>query len=946
MYICKSINKKTMKKTLLLFILCAAALLATAQNYERYGGVYFAYPETPHTQTPPPPGYEPCYITMFTRHGSRWLPDDKRYEDILRQFADTANLTPLGKDVRRRLLLVWADARGRGGDLTARGARQMAGMARRMVQHFPSVFANGARVRARSSVVGRCIMSMNAFLVSLAQERPNIKISAEANRRYMDYIAFTSPEEHELEGRIQNRWTMAPARLMTSLFIHPDRVTEPRNLASELHTIASDMQNVEIGVNLYDIFTEPEMRAIYDMNNERMEKCNGINATANGVPERCAESLWRHIAAEADSALAAGSPAASLIFGHDTSLYRFLSLLGLYKGEKRMDRIIPMGANLQMVFYKQKKGGQVLVKLLHNEEEIALPIVSQGVKPPYYRWQDVKNMVNNNPALNQLRIAFIADAHIQDVESHPLWVRTMDAEIHSTRLFNENIFAFRAALDDVARRGIRLVVLPGDITDNGQTGNIKAVASILNEYVGRYGMQFFTTTGNHDPASPFGAQAVEGNYLSPDGRQLFMASAQGLLPADAAGYVDTLLYRCGYREIMNTYRPFGMAPQPSYLYWATPFSSYDYDHYSLERATEAAQTQRRTFELAGTKAIDASYVVEPVKGLWLLSIDGGVYFPSGTKGGVQTYKGSQAGYNNVPEGKPFLLPWIARVAAEAKRRGKTLVAFCHYPAIDFNNGMAQQVAQWWGKKVFNISRAPSEEFSKKLADTGLNIHFAGHIHVNNTAAVKGHTGNVLYNFQVPSTALGVPAYKILTVKGADRYEVGTVVLDTVPRFNSLFDRYRAELTHEEEHGRPTWDTSLLQAHSYPAFCLAHFNNLLRVRLLPEEMPEEVRSELMAMTAGELMGMAGLKATTPWTGQNFVADLYLYRYAGQPALRHIPAKRMANYKALIDAMKVLPARKDEKKENLRRLCLVWAAALAAPPTANFEFSTKEMGFTQK
>lgn len=69
---------------------------------------------------------------------------------------------------------------------------------------------------------------------------------------------------------------------------------------------------------------------------------------------------------------------------------------------------------------------------------------------------------------NFQRIAFIADAHIQDVVGHPELVRSMEVQVQSTRLFNENYFALIAALEDVVKRGISLVVLPGDLTDDGQ----------------------------------------------------------------------------------------------------------------------------------------------------------------------------------------------------------------------------------------------------------------------------------------------------------------------------------------------------------------------------------------------------------------------------------------------------------------------------------------------
>lgn len=366
-------------------------------QWERYGGVYRAYPESRHTYTAAPAGYTAFYISHFARHGSRWLPDDRRYEAVLEQFADTLNLTPLGLDVRHRLLKIYADARGRGGDLTSVGAAQHDRMALRMVQNFPSVFTDSALVSARSSTVGRCVMSMNAFLISLARTRPAVRITAEANRRYMDYIAYTSTEERLLEDTVRNIWLMNPRRLMSTLFRDLSRIAAPRDLASELHTIASDMQNTDIGVSLYDIFTEAEMRQIYDMNNRRMQRCNGINSLNGGTPERCAASLWRNIETSADSAVCRRLPSATLRFGHDTSLYRLLSLLGLFAGESRMDVIIPMGANLQIIFYRNR-ANDVIVKFMHNEREIVLPGMSSELPAPYYRWADVRRAVNRRLA--------------------------------------------------------------------------------------------------------------------------------------------------------------------------------------------------------------------------------------------------------------------------------------------------------------------------------------------------------------------------------------------------------------------------------------------------------------------------------------------------------------------------------------------------------------------
>ena len=60
------------------------------------------------------------------------------------------------------------------------------------------------------------------------------------------------------------------------------------------------------------------------------------------------------------------------------------------------------------------------------------------------------------------------------------------------------------------------------------------------------------------------------------------------------------------------------------------------------------------------------------------------------------------------------------------------------------------------------------------------------MHVNDTGIWEGKDGKHLYNIQVPSIATYVPAYKILTIESDEVFRVETVMLDTVPGFDSLF----------------------------------------------------------------------------------------------------------------------------------------------------------------
>lgn len=55
-----------------------------------------------------------------------------------------------------------------------------------------------------------------------------------------------------------------------------------------------------------------------------------------------------------------------------------------------VDKIIPMAANIQMIFYRKEGSEDVLVKFLLNENETSLPAVKTDIAP-YYHWTDVKS---------------------------------------------------------------------------------------------------------------------------------------------------------------------------------------------------------------------------------------------------------------------------------------------------------------------------------------------------------------------------------------------------------------------------------------------------------------------------------------------------------------------------------------------------------------------------
>ena len=364
----------------------------SAQTQEQMGGVYYAYPITETELFEAPEGFEPFYISHYGRHGSRWLPNDIRYEWVNKQFEDKARLTKLGKNVRKRLAKIWENAKGNGGLLTPLGGRQHRAIAHRMYQNFPQLFTAESEITAHSSTVTRCKTSMENFVAELKALNPSVQIEPVTREEDMAWMAYKSQEQRDFENSQQWPLDYPTDRFISALFTDASHLS-PRGrekLLSELHTIASDMQDVELNVSLYDIFTDEEMKVVYGLNNRRMTLQNGDEIMNNGNAARCAVSLWQRIESEAEVAIHRGATGADLRFGHDTNLYRLMTLMGLDIKGKPMDEILPMAANLQMIFYKNAQS-DVIVQLLHNEQPAQLNI-DQCVKG-FYRWADVKQYV-------------------------------------------------------------------------------------------------------------------------------------------------------------------------------------------------------------------------------------------------------------------------------------------------------------------------------------------------------------------------------------------------------------------------------------------------------------------------------------------------------------------------------------------------------------------------
>lgn len=378
---------------------------------------YRAYPDTQLPQlTPAPVGYAPFYIDHYGRHGSRWLiaPDSYKFPVRELEVAERHNaLTPRGKQVLAILRELEMASRNRLGELSDIGAEQHQGIARRMYQNFPQVFAGNAHVDARSTVVIRCILSMLNETDMLKSLNPNLRITADASEHDMYYMNFTDslvgPLRKSANHLVKDfrKRHVDPQRFLTTLFTDPRLVADSihgQQLMIEMFDIAGNMQSHHQfeNVNLYDLFTDDDIYELWCYNNARWYVLSSETPLTQGRVDYNQANLLNNFIDAADAAIAGGTNSATLRFGHESVLLPLVCLMGLNGMDfKTTDleavadnwqcyKVFPMAGNVQWIFYKKPGSTDILIKFLLNEHEASLGDKVATDCFPYYHWSDVR----------------------------------------------------------------------------------------------------------------------------------------------------------------------------------------------------------------------------------------------------------------------------------------------------------------------------------------------------------------------------------------------------------------------------------------------------------------------------------------------------------------------------------------------------------------------------
>ena len=410
-----------MTRKILILPLLALCLSAGAQTKDIFdqlqahpeylAGTDYLCPTGPVALTPAPKGYTPFYVSHYGRHGARYAWQSDIYEklnDVFGAAAEGDNLTALGASFKERFDGLYPSVRYRVGDLSRKGWQQQQELAARMYANFPKAFGKGAEVRAWTSTSTRCVMTMSAFCLGLKAQDPKLDIFENFGVSFLPAILpldgknpFRNDNYARTPLRFTETWEQYIERtvdwraILARLFKDPSRAVaeaECWDLVSYLYFFAAGMDSLDTELDFTDIFTPEERVALW--------KVDDFQFYANAWPTHQGyRPIVDDFIAKADARIAAGTPGADLRFGHDYTFLPLLMTLGVNGYDHAVtdpDEIpvwcqlheVPMGANLQFVFYRSARSPKVLFKVLLNGREATLPVATDNW--PYYDWDAFK----------------------------------------------------------------------------------------------------------------------------------------------------------------------------------------------------------------------------------------------------------------------------------------------------------------------------------------------------------------------------------------------------------------------------------------------------------------------------------------------------------------------------------------------------------------------------
>lgn len=385
-----------------------------------------------------PKGYTPLFVNHVGRHGSRFMTKSGSDSILFHLFnlIGKDGLTDEGKIWQKNNADLTKIQTDQYGNITGLGALEQNAIASRILKSYPSLFLHAPKIDVWYTHKIRTYQSAQSFL-SAFKSTQQLDINyivqpdtAETILRFYDYAPalealkksknitmkedslYDLPEMKNAYKAISSRFIKKEA---WDKFKSENKTLKEKNKQLKIsHKLfASSLFDVygvglsaqeELGKKWSCPFSQEEgfLLGRAEGGEDYLTKGPGINK--NGVQVRIAAPLLLHFLTSSDSVINGQKKVAGIFrFTHAEAIAPLAALMEIRGADSSTNsifsytsawdpgKVIPMAANIQWIFYTNKK--TILVKILLNEKESTIPVKTD--KFPYYDWTSVKKYYYN-----------------------------------------------------------------------------------------------------------------------------------------------------------------------------------------------------------------------------------------------------------------------------------------------------------------------------------------------------------------------------------------------------------------------------------------------------------------------------------------------------------------------------------------------------------------------
>lgn len=397
-----------------IFMFCPVSILWGQGRIQQYAGTAMPYPIVKDSSVFFQDDMVPFYINHLGRHGARFPTSGKalnRVMEILESAQRENRLKSRGLTLLSIIQNLLGTFDGQWGKLSVVGEEEQQGIARRMIEHYPQLFSDSAKVQAIATYVPRCIHSMDAFLACMVEFNSSLHIQRNEGRQYNGILRFFDLNQSYVDYKENGDWRpiyetfvrqkISPVSVVKNFFLESGQETdkEAEEFVMALFSIAAILPDTGATTSLDGLFTIDEWHNYWQTQNLRQYMSKSSSPVGQMLPVAIAWPLLSEFIHSVDEVIKGKSDIrANFRFAHAETVIPFVALMGIEGTDVQVSvpdsvskywkdyEIAPMAANVQWIFYHDK-AREIWVKILLNEKEMTLPVSTSRF--PYYRWEIV-----------------------------------------------------------------------------------------------------------------------------------------------------------------------------------------------------------------------------------------------------------------------------------------------------------------------------------------------------------------------------------------------------------------------------------------------------------------------------------------------------------------------------------------------------------------------------